>query len=121
MTIEEWENENFPMVWAIHMPGWDDVDMDHYGDVVLDLRTNIPDGIYNVVHLYPHCPDGVGIGCIVQDGQFDPASTASACHEAVCNGFGVALDDEDGGIDHIYIESLEWNEEKQAIELIAGS
>ena len=123
MTVLDWETEQYKMVWSIWKPGQDErlnvEGMKIFDEIELDMTTQVPDGTYKVFHKYGS-HEGIGEDAIVKDGEFDPKSTDWACFEAVCRTFDCDPE-EDPEIDHIYIEALDWDEERQMFELIAGS
>ena len=104
---------------------------DGYWDIELDMSApeGLPDGEYTVYEEYTSRVDGYrhygeGTGAIVKDGQFEPVSTDAACYAAVCYYYGAAEDevrDRTFQLDHVYIERLTWDAEKQMLKLSVGS
>lgn len=69
----------FPIHWSIYMPDQDDVEP--LEDTELDIRTNMPDGVYCVCS--EKCLSVRGSGVVVKDGHFDIYATLKAIYKVM--------------------------------------
>ena len=140
MTIGEWNSKPFNMVWSIYNEEsyneYDDKpygsspekDVEDYESILLDLTApeGVPDGMYPVYHcagLNKH-DEGKSVGVMVCNGQFVPEPTQASVFEAVCQSYGVTADDVRTGkefINHVFIEGLDWDDERRAFKVTTGS
>lgn len=146
MTIGEWREKGFIMVWSIWNRDseeeyftWADssgsrfrtdpesaMKEDHtrYRAIELDLRApeGCPDGIFPILH--NGTTEGRSGGVIVRDGQFIPDNIAQAAAEAVCASYGTTKDEVITGrraINHVFIEGFTWIPALGALEVHTGS
>ena len=135
MTIGEWWNLGFKMVWSINdEDSWREFDKidtytcteeqwkEAYDNILLDFTApeELPDGTYTVMHHGYYWAKG--FGALVQNRQFIPVPTEAAILEAVCQSYGISVNDLKrgrAGIDHVYIEGFRWDGE--TLEVVTGS
>ena len=135
ITRGEWRSSGFIMEWSI--PNKEDekafeesVDITEkswvraWNAVRLDFTApeGIIDGIYHVYHTKPE-RDMVH-GVVVHNGQFLPVPTEDAILRSLCKTYDITAEDVRSyaeGIDHVFIEKLEWKEEHNAFRVWLGS
>ena len=140
MTQGEWRDQNYRMVWSIY----DQQSYDAYSakphtnreksradfrEILLDLRApeGTPDGIHKVRHSsgWKGMPKyGVSVGVIVKDGYFLPDPTEATIFVAVCKSYGISessIQARHHVIDHVFIESIQWDSQWGGLLVITGS
>ena len=140
MTIGDWRNKNYRMIWSIYdknsyaefnaKPYYTrEQSRADYRQILLDFRApeNTPDGIHKVRHgsRQSGLPDeGVSVGIIVRDGHFLPDPTEATVYEAVCKSYAIpqeAILARRRVLDHVFIESFEWDPEWGELIVTTGS
>ncbi len=136
MTIGEWRERGYRMVWSIHKDESyaefearpyinDSTGSRDFQNIILDFTApeGMPDGTYRA-HVSYADRNGEAEGIVIRDGEFDPTPTEAAILEAACRTFGVnpdAVRSRQTGIDHVFIESLTWDQAKNHFEAGLGS
>lgn len=136
MTQGEWKAAGFAMVWSItdrescrvfdecFYPNHESF-CEAFDAVELDLSApdGLEDGTYRVYHK-GRSGRGWGKRVVVSDGHFDPVPTERAVLNAVAASYGldpVNVLEGKAGLDYRYIESLRWDAECGALDVVTGS
>ncbi len=140
MTIGNWDDKNYRMSWSIYdQKSYAEFEAKPYTtrqqsradymQILLDLRApeGTPDGIHKVQHRsgWTGMPTpGVSVGVIVRDGRFLPDPTEATVYEAVCKSYAIpeaAILARQDVINHVFIESFEWDPEWGGLLVHTGS
>ena len=96
---------------------------------MLDFRApeTTPDGIHKVRHGSRQSglpADGVSVSVIVRNGHFLPNPTEDTVYEAVCKSYAIpqkSILARLRVLDHVFIESFEWDPEWSGLLVTTGS
>ena len=115
-AIDYRDERDYYLTWSVgdtHFPDGPNGEYLPDAEQVLDLDTEVPDGVYKVFHDYRKCngEKGIADGVTIKDGKFVPEPTLRACAEARNK----------AGYGGTFLEGLVWRHRDSIFEAQFGS